>query len=188
MRVFWLFFFFVGAKFPNKILKYREEKMSHGSGRIVFATSVCTQACDCTSAEDTWAHPPPPTSTHRPLKVPVLLSPENGLFRLQGPVLELATGILAFHQRARAKRQLRVWPKSQGKVASCISCVMLRCMFRRLPLCYTHHCVNQVIQAVGKFFFFYPVYEESTGPILAAGQELSLIPQRYRRVDTLVLG
>lgn len=171
MRVFWwFFFFFVGAKFPNKILKYREEKMSHGSGRIVFATSVCTRACDCTSAEDTWAHPPPPTSTHRPLKVPVLLSPENGLFRLQGPVLELATGILAFHQRAWVKRQLCVWPKSQGKVASCISCVMLRCMFRRLPLRSTHHCLNEVIQAVGKFVFFTLFTKSPRGPFWPRGK------------------
>lgn len=126
--------------------------MSHESGRIVFATSVCTRACDCTSAEDMWAHPPPrPTNTHHPFKVPVLLSPENGLFRLQGPVLELATGILAFHQRVLVKRQLCVC-ESQSKVALCISCVMLRYMFRQLPLRPTHHCVNEVIQALGKFF------------------------------------
>lgn len=134
--------------------------------------------------------PPPPASTHHPLKVPVLLSPENGLFRLQGPLLELATGILAFHQRAWVKRQLCPC-KSQGKVALCISCVVLRYMFRRLPVHSTHHCVNEVIQAVGKFFclfFFCPVYEESTGLILAAGRELSLVAQRYQRVDTLVPG
>lgn len=98
--------------------------------------------------------PPLPKGTHHPLKLPVLLSPENGLFRLEGPVLELATDrpqrILTFHQRAWVKRQLCLC-KSQGKVALCISCVMLRYVFRRPPLRSTHRCVNEVIQAVGKF-------------------------------------
>lgn len=97
-------------------------------------------------------------------------------------MLELATGILAFHRRAWVERQLCVC-KSQGKVALCISCVMSRYVFRRLPLRSTHHRVNEVIQAVGKFFVFFFVAlftKGSTGLILAAGQELSLIPQRYQ--------
>lgn len=125
--------------------------MSHENGRLLFGTSICSEAYDSISAgkwEQSWvpsfSGKPPPSSSSPSIQLPVLLSLEAGVFRLQGFVLELVTSrprcILAFHQCRWVKWQECVCKnqsniQSQNQVVSTLRSISLFIFCRIMSDC-----------------------------------------------------